>query len=107
MPLRKFRDADGTEWMAWSMAPPQMHAPARSGTDRRRRVIPDFSPERRRAADRRSEPFTPALAYGWMCFESAREIRRLVGPPAGWDELSDGELVQLCRLASTERMRRS
>lgn len=107
MPLRQFRDADGTEWMAWSMSPPRCHAPARSSTDRRRRITPGFTPERRKTPDRRHEPFTPALAYGWMCFESEGEMRRLVGPPEGWDEYSDRELAELCRRASAERMRRS
>ena len=107
MPPRQFRDQDGTEWMAWSMSPPQLHSPARSSTDRRCRSIPGFEPERRTTPDRRRQPFSPSLAYGWMCFESANEIRRLVAPPAGWDEYSETELEQLCRRASTERMRRS
>lgn len=107
MPLRQFRDQDGTEWMAWSMSPPQVHSPARGSTDRRCRSIPGFQPERRTTPDRRRQPFSPSLAYGWMCFESAHEIRRLVGPPAGWDEYSETELEKLCRRASTNRMRRS
>jgi hypothetical protein len=33
---------------------------------------------------------------GWLTFESAASLRRLMPVPAGWDDLPDRELERLC-----------
>lgn len=99
MALRRFVDADGRAWEAWHVRPLQAHTPVRSGEDRRARPGDQFHPDRRGGPDRRTQPFNPALAYGWVVFETPGEKRRLVPAPPEWDDCPDTALEQFWRRA--------
>ena len=105
MALREFVDSEGTVWMAWDVPPARVYDPPRSGTDRRHGEGSAPAPERRAAQDRRRRNVPPFLLHGWICFESEREKRRLVPPPADWDTRSDAELEALCREADVSTQR--
>jgi hypothetical protein len=94
--LLEFEDSQGRRWMAWEVRPPRVHSPVRSPVDRRTLQEAKAHPDRRATADRRTRPFHPALAYGWICFQSDAEKRRLAPPPEGWERCSDEELERLC-----------
>lgn len=98
MALREFTDSRGTTWTAWDVPPHRVYTQQRAGTDRRTRVVPGFTPERR-MRDRRMRLRHPELTGGWVCFTSGREKRRLSPPPARWDAASDAELEALCAQA--------
>jgi len=76
MPLRTFRDRDGTEWRVWSVVP-DPHAAVTLDAEHR---------------------------AGWICFErlDGRERRRLTltAAPADWDALPDDRLELLRRVAT-------
>jgi hypothetical protein len=60
--------------------------------------------ERRTGLDRREERLTRAtiaaeFAYGWLCFETAGEKRRLAPVPEGWDRADDETIEQWCCVA--------
>lgn len=99
MALREFRDSRGTEWTAWDVPPHRVFTHARTGAERRKRHVPDFSPERRSGRDRRRRVTHPHLQAGWVCFSAGEEKRRLYPPPAGWEAVSDAELEALCQRA--------
>lgn len=101
MALREFTDSTGNTWTAWDVPPHRVYAPARSEVDRRGKVIPGWTPERRSAGDRRRGGPT-SLARGWVCFASGAEKRRLYPPPAGWEACSDAELEALCASAESK-----
>jgi hypothetical protein len=42
----------------------------------------------------------PALAAGWLCFESSTEVRRLAPIPAGWESRGPEELARLLARAT-------
>ena len=50
-------------------------------------------------------PVMPELAEGWLAFESSWEKRRLAPIPAGWTELPEETLRQLCQQALFVRER--
>ena len=97
MALRRFTDSDGRAWEAGHVRPPHVYTPVRSGVDRRDRGGGGAEQERRRGPDRRTQPFSPALAYGWVCFETPGEKRRLVPAPPEWDECPDTALERFCQ----------
>jgi hypothetical protein len=100
MALREFTDSRGTAWTAWDVPPHRVYDNARGGADRRTRVVPGWTPERR-VRDRRMALRHPELAGGWVCFACEREKRRLSPPPARWDAASDQELEALCEQAES------
>jgi hypothetical protein len=77
------------------------------------------STERRSGRDRReTEPPIPPLpqhhatvaaefAYGWLCFETVGEKRRLAPVPEGWDRADDETIEQWCCVAKTVTRRPS
>ena len=83
--LRRFRDARGAEWTAWEVDAPHIAESAQ------RLVYLD-----------------PALAEGWLAFESDRgERSRLTPLPVGWYEGTDDQLVGLLERASPVRAGRT
>lgn len=66
MAHRTYTDPHGTAWEVWDTVPDAS----------RRMVQPDY-------------------AEGWLTFQCEREKRRLVPIPAGWADLSAGELEAL------------
>ena len=47
----------------------------------------------------------PAMHDGWLCFESAGDKRRLVGPPANWEQLGESVLVEMLGQATRVKVR--
>jgi hypothetical protein len=101
--VRTFTDASGTAWTVFEVRPSV--GERRSGPDRRVATVPDPVLERRRGPDRRlrDRPRTvlpPDYAWGWLCFESDAETRRLAPVPDGWDAAPDATLEAHCRRAT-------
>lgn len=78
--LREFTDDDGITWRVWDVNP-SLH-------DR-------LSP--------RAQQIALRVPAGWLCFESARERRRVHPIPAQWEHTDERALKQLC--AEAERVR--
>ena len=104
MSYRTFVDRDGAYWQVWDSQPTKVERRV-FGEDRRR---PSFyqwrGAERRIGADRRTtnqRRITLADGYGsgWLTFESLSEKRRLNPIPSRWEDLSQGELRDLCEKA--------
>jgi hypothetical protein len=65
--------------------------------------------ERRSGVDRRESEQPPPLhhhapvaaefAYGWLCFETVGEKRRLAPVPEAWDRADDETIEQWCCVA--------
>ena len=103
---RTFKDKDGKIWDVW-----QVHPAAAERRFSQRRVKDDERSdmsERRHGADRREseKPRTehPALVaaeftYGWLCFETVGEKRRLAPVPEAWDRADDETIEQWCCVA--------
>ncbi|HEV7993935.1 MAG TPA: hypothetical protein VGP25_19055 [Gemmatimonadaceae bacterium] len=76
MALRGFEDREGNEWRVWSVVPAANAAVTLDATFR----------------------------SGWLCFErmdgSDRRRLSLTEAPTGWEELSDGRLDLLRRVAA-------
>ncbi len=98
MGLRTFVAPDGDEWRVWKVIPTRTLEDVRDWERRGQDVLAYDGPERR-AEDRRGQagvPFvTPALAKGWLCFESPNGKRRLAPPPAAWEDVGEAELTDL------------
>ena len=73
MAYREFTDSAGTAWRAWDTLPLAASA--------LRKV-------------------QPALAAGWLTFESSLGKRRLAPIPLGWERASVEQLESWCRAAS-------
>ena len=98
MAHRTFRDEIGREWDVWEVVPTVVErrmakaAPRASALERRRVqevrvVVPD------------------SLQKGWLAFQSGSERRRLAPIPADWEEMTNGELLDL--LKNAERRSRA
>jgi hypothetical protein len=61
MALREFTDSRGTTWTAWDVPPHRLYTQQRAGTDRRTRVVPGWTPERR-MRERRMQLRHPELS---------------------------------------------
>jgi hypothetical protein len=85
MAHRQYRDEQDVMWQVWDIHPIEVARQLRAHADA------DHSPARMAVSGE--------LVGGWLCFESAREKRRLWPIPAGWEELSDAELTALCASA--------
>ena len=74
----------------------------RTGTGERRTGL------ERRGGVRKSPRASVAeeFAYGWLCFETAGEKRRLAPVPERWDRADDETLQQWCSLAKPAIRRR-
>jgi hypothetical protein len=83
--LRRFRDARGVDWTAWEVDAPHIAESAQ------RLVYLD-----------------PALAEGWLAFESERgERARLTPLPVGWHEGTENQLLGLLERAAPVRAGRT
>ena len=74
------------------------------------------SSERRSGDDRRvgEKPqgvtratIAPEFTYGWLCFETAGEKRRLAPVPEGWDRAEDEMIEQWCCTAKPVARRKT
>jgi hypothetical protein len=76
MALREIRDERGIEWQVW-----------------------DTRPTLRLGDEAAGAHLHEDAVAGWLTFQSATERRRFYQVPAGWEELSDGDLARLCEHA--------
>lgn len=98
MGLRTFVAPDGDEWRVWKVIPTRTLEDVREWDRRGQDVLAYDGPERRATHRRGSNtlPFvSPALAGGWLCFESEHGKRRLAPPPVRWEDAPEPELVAL------------
>jgi hypothetical protein len=99
---RRFTDKQGKTWDVW-----QVHPAAAERRFSQRRVNDEDrtdSAERRSGVDRREERLSRALiapefTYGWLCFETQGEKRRLAPVPERWDSADDETIEQWCCVA--------
>ncbi|MFN2637259.1 MAG: hypothetical protein ABR585_09550 [Gemmatimonadaceae bacterium] len=100
MTPRSFKDRAGKLWDVWQVHP--------SSTERRfgeRRVNKEKRSdalERRTGLERRKKHRTHVaqeFAYGWLCFETFGEKRRLAPVPEGWERADDDTIEQWCCVA--------
>jgi len=108
---RRFKDRQGKLWDVWQVHPSQAErrfsqrrqnqeeltdtAQRRSGLDRRESETPHS-----RKGDPAHRPLVAAeFAYGWLCFETFGEKRRLAPVPEGWERADDETIEQWCRVA--------
>ena len=100
MPLRTFRDPNGTEWQVWSVVPGARTSEERRAGFDRRSPDPVLRPpggDRREHSDRRrpAVALPPQLLEGWLIFEGPGERRRLTPIPPHWDALPEPDLERL------------
>ena len=79
MALRDFTDASGTVWQVWDVMPAHRQAG---------RAL-----------------YAEGMAGGWLCFECAREKRRLAPVPERWAEYTDVEMAACLGRAEAVRER--
>jgi hypothetical protein len=80
--VREFRDAAGAEWRVFRATP-------HTSPTKREKVLPE------------------SFRNGWLVFECEVERRRLAPIPDAWEDFSEAELEQLCRLAVVVPVRRT
>jgi hypothetical protein len=99
---RQFKDKLGKLWNVW-----QVHPSAAGRRFSQRRVKDEDrsdSSERRSGLDRRLErlgrnPVAAEFTFGWLCFETEGEKRRLAPVPEAWDRADDETIEQWCCVA--------
>jgi hypothetical protein len=98
MGYRTFLDSTGKRWEVWLVTPA---AAERRKADRRAAAGTEgfaatserrHTPDRRKAAFRRSVAVATEYSQGWLCFESEGEKRRLAPVPPGWEEAGPDRL---------------
>ncbi len=107
MTHRTFKDKHGKIWDVW-----QVHPSAAERRFFQRRVQDEErsdTAERRSGLDRREsetvhpahhrEPIAAEFAYGWLCFETVSEKRRLAPVPEAWERADDETIEQWCCVA--------
>ena len=55
----------------------------------------------------RSPPVAAEFTYGWLCFETTGEKRRLAPVPEGWDRADDETIEQWCCVAKPAARRKT
>lgn len=91
MTHRTIRDPSGENWDVWQVEPLLWDVTLGSESGSGRADTPDIA----------SPPMLdPALANGWLCFESRIERRRLAPIPRGWERMTEAELHALCAWAT-------
>ncbi len=93
MPYRTFVDSIGTEWQVWDIVPRLNERRSGAVEDRRVEVVPIAFADRRRESRRITQSRRAVLrgsyAYGWLCFDSYKEKRRLTPIPDDWTTCSE------------------
>lgn len=100
MGYRIFTDSQGVEWQAWDIIPQLAERRARQRRLARARVEADrrVTDERRKTSGERAV-LSHGLQKGWLCFETAREKRRLAPIPADWLRCAVARLEDYLRAA--------
>ena len=111
---RTFKDKQGRIWDVW-----QVHPSAAERRFVQRRVKEENrsdAAERRSGDDRRvgekghgltRATIAPEFTYGWLCFETTGEKRRLAPVPEGWDRADDETIEQWCCTAKAVTRRKT
>jgi hypothetical protein len=108
---RTFKDRQGKLWDVWQVHPSQ--AERRFSQRRQNQEELTDTAQRRSGLERReseashsqkSDPahrslVAPEFAYGWLCFETFGEKRRLAPVPEGWERADDETIEQWCGVA--------
>ena len=116
MTHRTFKDKDGRLWDVW-----QVHPSAAERRFVQRRVKDEDrgeAGERRSGEERRASEqpkghtvsratIAPEFTYGWLCFETVGEKRRLAPVPEGWDRADDETIEQWCCVAKSVPRRKT
>ena len=106
---RSFTDTAGVVWNVWDVLP--QWTERRSGERRRSDPNDAVDPpvlERRGKGNRRAGSadtgarvrIASGLSRGWLAFEADGDKRRLAPIPAGWEDLDESQLAELCRRAT-------
>jgi hypothetical protein len=99
---RQFKDQQGKTWDVWQVHPA---ASERRFSERRVREEERVDAAERRTGHERREgqlsrtPVAAEFVYGWLCFETVGEKRRLAPVPEGWDRADDETIEQWCCVA--------
>jgi hypothetical protein len=111
---RTFKDKNGKIWDVW-----QVHPSAAERRFVQRRTKDEDrgeAGERRGGDDRRlgekahavtRATIAPEFTYGWLCFETTGEKRRLAPVPEGWDRADDETIEQWCCVAKAVPKRKT
>ena len=102
---RTFKDSQGRIWDVWQVHPSaaerrfvqrRVHDEDRTDAAERRSGL-----ERRQGERKVERPAAVAkeFTYGWLCFETVGEKRRLAPIPEGWDRADDETIEQWCCVA--------
>jgi hypothetical protein len=83
MAVRHVVDAQGVAWVVWPVIPEALHPKTAA------------------------EDYLGEYEGGWLCFESAKERRRLPDYPDDWERLPDEELCALLHVAAIVPKRKS
>ncbi len=91
------------------------NAAERRHTERRVRDEERTDDTERRKGRERRKPITPVyhaplaaeFKYGWLCFQTADEKRRLAPIPEAWEQADDETIEQWCCLAKGVPRRKS
>ena len=111
MTHRTFKDREGRIWDVW-----QVHPSAAERRFGQRRIIDDDRTDNveRRSGDERRHgerdtraPVAAEFAYGWLCFETVGEKRRLAPVPEGWDRADEETIEQWCCVAKPAARRKT
>ena len=107
MTHRTFKDRLGKIWDVWQVQPSaaerrffqrRVHEDERSDTTERRSGLDRRESETPPTAHHRA-PVAAEFAYGWLCFETVGEKRRLAPVPEAWERADDETIEQWCCVA--------
>jgi hypothetical protein len=108
---KTFKDRQGRVWDVW-----QVHPSAAERRFSQRRIADNdrIDDAERRSGDERRigerdtrAPVAAEFTYGWLCFETAGEKRRLAPVPEGWDRADDETIEQWCCVAKPATRRKT
>jgi hypothetical protein len=104
MGYRSFKDSAGIEWDAWDVVPQLAERRVEDRRQARQRIaFRDRRHFERRVVSSRRAVMGQGLTGGWLCFEGAREKRRLSPIPTDWARCGDARLEEYCRQATPVR----
>ena len=114
MTHRSFKDKEGKLWDVWQVHPSaaeRRFVQRRVNDDERGDALERRSGDERRVGEKEHTisraTIAPEFTYGWLCFETAGEKRRLAPVPEGWDRADDETIEQWCCVAKPVARRKT
>jgi hypothetical protein len=107
---RQIKDRLGKMWDVWQVYPTSRErrlVQRRVKQEDRRDSLERRSGKERRSKSKARNPVAEEFTYGWLCFETAGEKRRLAPVPEGWDRADDETIEQWCCVAKPVVRRKS